>query len=124
MLLERYQFAGDAAAQLERLARANPELWKLLRTRCKWGIDFSVDYITDNCVTDVFHVEFDSQSLEQLLPIKSIVEQIVLSTDWVDAGERIRANRCQWEHLEGKEQQNWKAKYFGFNAAEILCKTL
>lgn len=123
MLLERYQFEGDAAKQLEIASTNHVELWKLLSVRRKWGIDFSVDYITYGCVTDVFHVEFDSQNLDQLYEVKEVVEKIVLNTDWVDAGEQIRSKHEQWRHYEGKEQQNWKARYFGFDTAEILCKT-
>lgn len=124
MLLERYEFVGDVIDQLMEEALESPELWKLIATRRKWGIDFSVDYIADRFVTDVFHVEFDSQNLDQLLEIKDTVERIVVSTDWVDAGKMIRKCHETWRHLEGKEQQNWKARYFGFDAAEVLCKTV
>lgn len=124
MLLERYQFEQDAKEQLINQAHVLPELWKLITTRRKWGIDFSVDYIADKCVTDVFHIEYDSHNLEQLQAVKAVVEDIAMRTDWVDAGKSLRRLESMWRSLEGKEQQNWKARYFGFDAAEVLCKTV
>lgn len=122
MILERYRFDGPVREQLKNKAVANPQLLKLLTTKSKWGIDFSLDYIADDEVTDVFHIEIDSYDLDQILAAKANAEQVILNIDWVDGAKRIRKLKDSWAHLEGHAQSNWKARYFGFTAAEDIRK--
>jgi hypothetical protein len=122
MLLQRYQVAGDARKQIETARSSIPSMVKLLATRQKWGIDFSVDYIDDTEVMDLFHVEIDSYNLEEINDIRERVASIITAIDWVDGARSVRAKKDQWQHLEGHAQSNWKARFFGFNAAEEIRK--
>lgn len=124
MILERYGFAGQAILQLNEARKLRPAILKILSTRRKWGIDFSLDYIMDDEVTDVFHIEIDSYSYDEILDVKACAEQVILNTDWVDGAKAIRRTKSEWAHLEGHEQSNWKAKFFGFRAAEHICKAI
>ena len=47
MIITRYRFEGEARKELERLVSKRPILNKLLSIRSKYGIDFSLDYVTE-----------------------------------------------------------------------------
>lgn len=122
MIVERYSFQGEALEQLETYAHAVPQLWKLIQTRQKWGFDFSVDYIKDGEATDVFHLEVDSYDYDHILRMHERTTNVILAIDWEDGAKTIRRYKDEWQHLEGHAQSNWKARFFGFPAAEEICK--
>jgi hypothetical protein len=55
----------------------------------------------------------------KLLQFESIVEK----KDWVDAADKIVSLKDHWEHLQGMEQNNWKARFLlGWDKAEYTEK--
>jgi hypothetical protein len=124
MLLERYSYAGDALDQLIQHSSRILGLHRLIATKFKWGIDFSLDYIANDEVTDVIHIEIDSQHLDKMLEVKHKTETILLNTDWVNGAKTLRQLKHKWIDLEGHAQSDWKARYFGFPYAENVRKSI
>ncbi len=52
-------------------------------------------------------------------------EWTVRHTDWLDAADRVWSQRDQWQHLQGFDQNHWKAEYLlGWKKAEYTEKTV
>ncbi len=72
ILLTRYAFDGEAREQIEEVCVNRPILQKLLNIKPKWGIDFSLDYVTHDIVMEVIHIEQDFENLlKHMQPKKS-----------------------------------------------------
>ncbi len=117
MLLTRYAFAGEAREQLERVCQHRPILQKLLNIQPKWGIDFSLDYVTHNIVMEVIHIEQDFTSAEEAYEAKERLEQIIDNTDWYDGAMRLYQRKHEWENLSSDDHSDYKAQFFGWERA-------
>jgi hypothetical protein len=122
MTLQRYAFTEEAREQLLQKVKRYPILRKLLQTRPKWGLDFSVDYIDDEEVVDVFHFEFDSYSYDRIVEMHEWATKKIKEIDWVSGAQSIKARKDEWRDLDGHSQSNWKARFFGFETSEEICK--
>ena len=116
-LLTRWAYAGAAREQIEYVAKSRPVLNKLLAIKPKWGIDFSLDYVTHDTCMEVFHIEKDATTYEEALELKSKAEQIIDNTDWESAIQDILKRKDEWYHLCSDDQSDWKARYFGWHRA-------
>lgn len=123
MILHRFEFGGEAREWLMRHQASIPQMTKLIKTQPKWGIDFSLDSIVDGDVIEVFHIERDSYSLDQIMEVRENATKLIQDTDWVFIAQQFRRRRNEWQYLEGKAQQDWKAARFGISQAEMICKT-
>lgn len=113
-LFERKGYSEAALEQLERIAKENPMVYKLINYRGKWGVDFSMDYVdTLGNSMEIVHFEYDSYSLEEIEEIKATVEQTVLNTDWSDAAKEVLRRKEEWINLEFFDQSEWKTSFFG-----------
>jgi hypothetical protein len=117
MLLTRYAFAGEAREQIERVCKNRPILQKLLNIQPKWGIDFSLDYVTHDIVMEVIHIEQDFSSAEEAYDAKERLEQIINSTDWYDGAMRLYKHKNEWENLSSDDHSDYKAQFFGWERA-------
>jgi len=113
----RWSYGGAARQDLLRLAEQRPILHKLLSIVPKWGIDFSVDYVSENDCMELFHIELDRFDFDLAQEYKQRAEEIILNTDWPDAAQSILAKRDQWHHLPSDDQSDWKAQYMGWHRA-------
>lgn len=66
-LFERKGYAELAKAQLIEWAEHNALIWKIIKIRPKWGLDFSIDYADDDGnVFEVLHWEWDSFDYDEV----------------------------------------------------------
>jgi len=126
MFLCRASYEGPAREQLLDLKPTVPTADLLLRTRQKWGFDFALDAVSeDGTVYEVLHVEYDNYDYDLFKDAMLMFDYRVRHTDWFDAANRIWANRDKWQHLQGFEQNHWKAEYLiGWKRAEYTEKSL
>lgn len=114
LLLERKGFAGEALDQIEGWARTNPLMYKLVKLRPKWGIDFSMDYADrDGNVFEVLHFEYDSFVYEEIQMRVHKYTEYFMSVDWDDSAKRVLAHRDEWIDLDFEAQSAWKCDFFG-----------
>lgn len=117
MLLTRYAFKGAARHQLELAVDNRPIIQKLLNIRPKYGIDFSLDYVTRNIVMEVIHIEQDFTSLDEANEAKERLESIIDNTDWLDGAHQLIKRKAEWENLSSDDHSDYKAQYFGWHRA-------
>jgi len=114
LLFERKGYSGEALQQLERWAQANPLVYKIIRMRPKWGLDFSMDYVDRaGNVFEVLHWEYDGFDFEEVETRKQQLEPKLAAIDWDDAAASVLKLKDQWHHLDFFAQSDWKCNYFG-----------
>mgnify|MGYP003676401867 FL=1 len=115
-LFERKGFYSVALEQLKAIAEDfNPMLHKLIKMKPKWGIDISIDYVSEDAVFEVFHYEWDSFDYDTLLEKKLEIEQFVLNLDWDDAADKLWKKKDEWYNLDFFKQTQWRTDYFGLS---------
>lgn len=117
MLLTRYAFAGAARHQLELAVHDRPILRKLLNIKPKWGIDFSLDYVSHDIVMEVIHIEQDFDNLDDANEAKERLEHIIENTDWLQGAHDLIKCKHEWENLSSDDHSDYKAQYFGWHRA-------
>jgi len=117
MLLTRYAFAGEAREQLEEVKKNRPIVNKLLSIKPKYGIDFSLDYVTHDVIMEVIHIEQDFTTLEEANEAKERLEHIIDTTDWYQGVIDLQSKKHEWEHLSSDDQSDYKAMHFGWHRA-------
>lgn len=114
LLFERKGYMGAALEQLTAWAKINPLIWKVAKYRPKWGLDFSLDYVSqDGDVFEILHYEFDGFVFDEILERKLILDVHLLTIDWNDAAKALWEKKDQWYNLDFFAQSLWKCNYFG-----------
>jgi len=114
-LFERKGFNDHAKEQLLAIAPVNPMLHKLVKMKPKWGIDISIDYVSEDAVFEVFHYEWDSFDYDTLLEKKLEIEQFVLNLDWDNVAKTLWKKKDEWYNLDFFAQTQWRTDYFGLS---------
>jgi len=114
-LFERKGFLGDAKDQLIKHAKDNPILYKLIKMKPKWGIDISIDYVSEDRVFEVFHYEWDDFDFNRVDEKRQELEEFVLSKDWDDVADELWSIRSRWYNLDFFEQTKWRTDYFNLS---------
>ena len=113
LLFERKGYSGEALEQLERWAQTNPLVYKIIKMRPKWGLDFSMDYVDRaGNVFEVLHWEYDGFDFDEVEKRKQQLEPKLAAIDWDDAAAGILKRKDQWHHLDFFAQSDWKCNYF------------
>lgn len=111
---QRHDYIGEVRDELQIASHYRRELKKLLVIIPKWGIDFNVDYVGET-VMELFHIEVDRHSYEDIMDQKYLAERLILRTDWVNVANIFHKRRSEWENLPADDQIEWKVKYLGWN---------
>ena len=107
-LLERKGYSGEALDQLLDWSKSCPLLYKLIKLQSKWGIDISFDYVDEQGnVMELFHYEWDSHILEDVLDTKEKIEKIIFDIDWNDFAAMKLKKKSEWAHLDFIAQSKW-----------------
>lgn len=115
-LFERKGFRDCALDQLISIAeKHNPMLYKLVKMKPKWGIDISIDYVSEDAVFEVFHYEWDAFEYNAVMEKKHELEFFVLNQDWDDIAKKLWYKKDLWFDLDFFEQTKWKTDYFGLS---------
>jgi len=117
MILTRYALAGEAREQLEEVAKNRPIVNKLLSIKPKYGIDFSLDYVTHDVIMEVIHIEQDFTTLEEANAAKEKLEHIINTTDWYQGVVDLQRKKHEWENLSSDDHSDYKAQFFGWHRA-------
>jgi hypothetical protein len=117
MILTRYALAGEAREQLEEVAKNRPIVNKLLSIKPKYGIDFSLDYVTHDVIMEVIHIEQDFTTLEEANAAKERLEHIIDTTDWYQGVIDLQSRKHEWENLSSDDHSDYKAQFFGWHRA-------
>lgn len=125
MFLCRCNYEEAALEQLKEFKNHTPYADLLIKTRVKWGFDFALDAVHNGEIFEVIHIEYDHYDYERFRNRMLHFDHIVRHTDWRDAANNVWQNRHQWQHLQGFDQNNWKAKYLiGWTKAEYTEKSI
>lgn len=125
MILTRYDYGYEARNQLERLVHKRPVLNKLLKIKAKYGIDVSMEYQwPDGDITEIFHIEMDRYSKDEMLEWKYKIETLILNTDWRDVMNNIMNRKSEWEHMNSDDQSDWRCQFIGLPRAYDTIKVL
>lgn len=122
LILQRWSFVGEARQQLETKKVQYPQLNKYLKLHPKWGIDFALEYYDGDTSLEVLHIEIDYRNFYEATAAKSYLEEKLIATDWEDFTTRLLLNKSKWEGLNGMEQNDWKAVFWGLKRAERTYK--
>lgn len=115
-LFERKGFKSVALEQLQYVAKEhNPMLYKLVKMKPKWGIDISIDFVSEDKVFEVFHYEWDSFEYNAVMQKKLEIENLVLNLDWDEVALDLWSKKDKWLHLNFFEQTKWRTDYFGIS---------
>jgi hypothetical protein len=113
-IFHRRSFKDKALEQVQAIARHRPIMFKLVKLRAKWGLDFSIDWVdSEGNVCEILHWEWDSFNLDHVQDVKYRVDNKLINVDWDDAGRQMIIDKDKWHHLSFFEQSDWKCNYFG-----------
>ena len=113
-LFERKGYEGEALEQLKKYAEENNLVYKLINYTGKWGVDFSMDYVSNQGNSmELLHFEYDSYNLHEIQDVKGIVEETIEKVDWEAAYRYFQIRKYEWIDLEFFEQSKYKTDYFG-----------
>ena len=116
-LFERKGFADEAYKEIAELAKKYPILYKVLRIRPKWGLDFSIDYVDkEGNVFEVVHWEWDTFEFNEIVRKKNDAERIISKIDFDEQAKKLLETKDQWWGMSFKEQSDYKCDKVGLSS--------
>lgn len=114
-LFERKSYNGESLEQLKEYSSYNPMLYKIINLKSKWGIDLSLDYVSEEKCFEVFHYEWDSFDYNQVFDKKKEIEEFVLKQDWEHISNVFWSHKEEWINLDFFGQSEWRTNYLGLS---------
>lgn len=114
-LFERKSYSELALEQLKTYSKNNPMLFKLINLKSKWGIDLSLDYVSEDRCFEVFHYEWDSFEFNLVYDKKKEIEEFVLKQDWEHVADIFWRHRNEWNNLDFFGQSEWRTNFLGLS---------
>lgn len=114
-LFERKSYSELALEQLKTYSKNNPMLFKLINLKSKWGIDLSLDYVSEDRCFEVFHYEWDSFEFNRVYDKKKEIEEFVLKQDWEHVADIFWRHRNEWNNLDFFGQSEWRTNFLGLS---------
>jgi hypothetical protein len=116
----RYAYEGAALEQLKRLSMRYPRLVKILNIKPKYMVDFCLDYIVDDKVVELIHIEHDFHDYNQYISHIDFCETFIQSQDWRRAYLDLKPFFDNGYDYDEYAQAQYKAKYYGFDTLDYL----
>lgn len=88
----RYPFVGNARQQVLKYAKKRPELYRLVSSVKKFGLDFCLDYLNteEQKIEPIVHIEWDYNDPVEFEKDVKFVQYVVNNVDWNDEISYIR----------------------------------
>jgi hypothetical protein len=121
----RHPIRGQAAAQVEEYATQRPELYRLLSTEFKCGLDLCIDYLDkkNKSVQPIVHIEWDFVDQFEMRSQAERVVQIIQDIKWSRMVPIIlRYNKlAKQSSVDAFSQADTRAQLlFGQNAYKLI----
>jgi hypothetical protein len=121
----RHPIRGRAAAQVMKYAEQRPELYRLVSTEFKCGLDLCIDYLDKkrHTVQPIVHIEWDFACQTDMLKESERVEGILRDIKWKQMVPAIlRYNELARENsVDAFSQADTRAQLlFGQNAYKLI----
>lgn len=114
-ILHRFAFEGEALNQLVEMSEQYPKLQKMIKIKPKYGLDFAIDWIDENQIIEMFHVELDCRDYSTFVDIVDKLQTFIETTDWENKGRELVARKSEWVGLDEYKQSAYKAKLYGLD---------
>ena len=118
-ILHRFGFADHALHQLTNMSEEYPKLQKMINIKPKYGLDFAIDWIDNEQVVEMFHIELDCRDYDTFVDIVEKLQVFIETTDWQSKGEELIACKSEWIDLDEYDQAVYKAKLYGLDKLDI-----
>lgn len=121
----RYPIVGDARKQILRYTETRPELYRLISTRFKCGLDLCIDLFNydKQIVEPIVHIEWDFDSYIELINNIDYVESVLDDEKWMDVIPSIlRYNSlCKKKNVDAFDQANTRSMMvFGEKSYKLI----
>lgn len=127
LFMIRYGYAGALRHQIEQWADDRPLLAKLLQIKPKWGLDIDIEYVfADGYVMDLLHIEEDFHDYDEFMTRKLYLETFVqeLGRNFDVLAAHLRRRQNEWIGMTADDQNNYRARLFGFDGAYKTYKVI
>lgn len=118
----RYPITGDAATQIKMYAKQRPELLRILSAEFKCGLDLCIDYILEDRVRPVVHIEWDYLDVSDMLIDIDYVETVLQHTKWQEIISVVkRFNMLSKNSLDAFQQADFRSMLlFGRKSYKLI----
>ncbi len=118
----RYPVSGEAAEQIKTYATHRPELLRILTAEFKCGLDLCIDYIFEDKVRPVVHIEWDYRDVSDMLNDIEYVENVLQQTNWDETISVVkRFNMLSKHSLDAFQQADFRSMLmFGRKSYKLI----
>jgi hypothetical protein len=118
----RYPITGCAATQIKMYAKQRPELLRILSAEFKCGLDLCIDYISEDRVRPVVHIEWDYLDVSDMRIDIDYVETVLQNTNWQEIISVVkRFNMLSKNSLDAFQQADFRSMLlFGRKSYKLI----